>query len=157
MLNSSSSFYLNLHLLMNCSLRKLQRRVACVWTFFSPRLIKLQKDFWQIQNWLQPRPLRTLPIIDLRKQSSQTGKVEMIWTQKVFDLDTKSIWFGHKIYLSNREIRSTLNWCLIFWKSICFTEFVIRKQLYGDAWLCTFIGDLHCQTEIWIFSKMKNN
>ena len=42
---------------------------------------------------------RALPIIDLRKQSNQAGKVETIWTQKLFDLDTKSIWFGHKIYL----------------------------------------------------------
>ena len=71
----------------NTSCKYKYRRVMWVWTFFSLHLIKFQKESWQIQNWLQPVSAHYW----LEKTVKTSAKVEMIWTQKPFDLDTKSI------------------------------------------------------------------
>ena len=144
---SSLYFYRKLHLFMNFSLTKLQRRVSCLWTFFSIRLVKSQKDkyklqiqtqksyvsvnisfplhlikfqkeSWQIQNWLQP--------VSAHYWLEKTVEPRRKW--KWFG--HKTIWFGHKKYLSNREIRSPLHWYLIFGEITCLLESVIEKRIF---------------------------
>ena len=82
---------------MNFPLRKLQRSVACLWKFFSQRLIKLQKEFStntqliaviQIQYNYSTKGFLDKQRIDCYSRAhywlERAAKVEIIWTQKVF-------------------------------------------------------------------------
>ena len=82
---------------MNFPLRKLQRSVACLWKFFSQRLIKLQKEFStntqliaviQIQYNYNTKGFLDKQRIDCYSRAhywlERAAKVEIIWTQKVF-------------------------------------------------------------------------
>ena len=116
----SKKSFVSVNLLLNSQKDKYKcRRVMWVWKFlshFTWSSSKRNPDKYRIDC----SPCR--PIIDLRKQLNlgESGN----------DLDTKTIWFGHKKYLSNREIRSPLHWYLIFGEFTCFLESVIEKRIF---------------------------
>ena len=139
---SSLYFYRKLHLFMNSSLTKLQRRVS----FFSIRLVKSQKDKYKLQIQMQNcecehfflTSLDQVPKGILTNTELIAARVGPLLTwencenlgESGNDLDTKTIWFGHKKYLSNREIRTPLHWYLIFREFTCFLESVIEKRIF---------------------------